>query len=134
MTQDSSPVPTKTDLRKFVLRCELFLLVWGLVWLHRHWQVFGYWVAGCLLILVPSLLFPSVYARPRHGLQKIAHALGTTATIGLLAVVYVAVMIPLGLIARRFGKQFITMRPDARLRTYWTPKNTDASSSRERQY
>ena len=135
MAKQNSPLPGKSELRKFVLRFGVFLLVWGLVWLHRHWKLYGYWTAGCLLLLIPSLLFPAPFARSRRWLQKISHAIGVAITIGILAVVYVAVMTPLGIAARWFGKQFLPMKPDARMATYWMPRRVaDTPQSRERQY
>jgi hypothetical protein len=80
-------------------------------------------VGGALLVLglaAPALLRP-VY-RVWMGL---AFVLGFVMTRVILTVVFVGLVVPIGLVLRLFGKDFLDERFDRSAPSYWRPKTYD---------
>ncbi len=125
-----------TDMRKFILKLELFLLIAGYVFLHLRGRAYGRWAIFCFCFLLLALAFPSPFQPLRKLLQKVSHWWGRAVTFFILAVVYFLVLFPLGLLARLFGKEFLALKSNPKDATYWIRREKPAGekSAGERQY
>ena len=128
--------PFFTDMRKFILKLDLFLLVAGYVFLHLRGRAYGRWAIFCFCFLLLALAFPSPLQPLRKFLHKVSGWWGRAVTFFILAVVYFLVLFPLGVMARLFRKEFLTLGPNPKDATYWVRREKPAGekSTGERQY
>jgi hypothetical protein len=108
--------------RKFGL---LFAAVFGAVgfvrwWLgHTWWE---YWLGGALLFLIVAFVAPSVLAP----LNRLWHLLGLllhkVVNPLVMAFLFVSCIVPMGLVMRVFGKDFLSLRLDRNARSYWVKR------------
>jgi hypothetical protein len=108
--------------RKFGL---LFAAVFGAVgfvrwWLGRTW--WEYWLGGALLFLIVAFVAPSVLAP----LNRLWHLLGLllhkVVNPLVMAFLFVSCIVPMGLVMRVFGKDFLSLRLDRNARSYWVKR------------
>ena len=125
-----------TDMRKFILKLDAFLLIAGYVFLHLRGKAYGCWVVFCFCFLLFAVVFPSLFQPLRKFLHKVSHWWGGVVTFFILAVVYFLVLVPLGLLARLFGKEFLALKSSPKEVTYWIRREKPAGekSAGERQY
>jgi hypothetical protein len=129
-----------TDLRKFILKLGLFLQMAGFVFLRKHPPVYRPWVAGGLVFLIMALAFPGMFRfflEPLQcALKKLSHWWGRVVTAFILAMVYFLAVVPLGLTAKLFRKEFLALRFQPHEASYWIPRKKGASgkSAHEHQY
>ena len=72
--------------------------------------------------LVLALTRPSLLAWPNWLWTRLGLLLGAIVAPILMAVVFIAVFTPMGLIARLFAKDFLRLRRDPAAATYWLPR------------
>ena len=132
-------VTTRT-LRLFTLRLGLFAVISGLIfwrreWWHGHWQPYFIWLGAWMVVVLPCLAFPEV-ARPlRAVLVQVGELIGRMLTWVALALTYFLVLTPLGLLARVFGKEFLSLRREPEAASFWTRRGRSADkASWERQF
>lgn len=128
---------TPRDLRKFgLLVGGVFLLLGG--WcLYRHKALWPYFLAPGALLFLFGALAPRGLKIPYLAWMGLALALGLIVTTVLLSVFYFVVMTPFGLIARAFGRDFLTRKFDPQAASYWITRKRPASQNRadyERQF
>ena len=129
----------KTDrgnLRKFGLLVGGVCAALGLLFWLRHKRHFPY-------LLVPGgvlVLFGGVYPRALKEVylawMTLALVLGFLISNVLLTLFFLAVMTPVGLVARLAGKDFLGRRIDRAAATYWVPREPRprTPADHERQY
>lgn len=124
------------EARMFALKLELFLLIAGFALLHLRGEAYRHWVFGCICFLAIALAFPSLLQPLRRVLQKVSKAWGKAVTFFILGVVYFLALVPLGLLARVFRKEFLSLRLDPKASTYWIQreKKDAEKTAGERQY
>ncbi len=122
------------DLRKFALRLEVFLQVFGFLFLrHRFGHHYGVWPVLWLAGLGPAWIFPQSLRSVRRFLQTLSRWVGTAVTTVILTLVYFLVLTPLGFAAKIFGKKFLDLKWDPDKPSYWA-RSDGSKSSPERQY
>ena len=130
--------PTTRQLRTFgALWFPLFCAVVALaVWRGTHtelpWIVAGS-VAGLSLLL--ALALPKALKPVFVGLMIVSFPIGWMVSHVLITLVYYAVITPLGLLVRLFGKDPMSRNIDSAASTYWVKLPEPAPKSRYfRQY
>ena len=129
-----------TDMRKFILKLGLFLQAAGFVFLRKHPPVYRPWAVGGLVFLIIALAFPGMFRfflEPLQGvLKKISKWWGGLVTVFILTMVYFLAVVPLGLAAKLFRKEFLALRLQPHKASYWIPRKKGISGkpTYERQY
>lgn len=123
-------------LRKFGLKLALFVTVWGALFFKGEWTHYGYWIAGWSLVLGTALVFPRMLRPVRRLVVPVGAWIGRGLAFVALAIIYFAVIAPLGIFARLVGKRFMPMGKDGKAATYWIARDQGPveKSSWERQY
>jgi len=77
-----------------------------------------YWLAGAGAWLAAALVCPKMLAPLYKAWMAFGHVLGWINARIILGVVFFVVVMPVGLVMRLFGKDFLAMRPN-RSGSYW---------------
>lgn len=102
----------------------LCLCAIGLVLFLKHKPAFKLWWFLGLLFLLSAQIFPIVLSPIYKLWMGLAFCLGWFNTRLVLIAVYYLVVTPIGLTARLFGKDFLNVKLDRSLKTYWQPRET----------
>ena len=119
----------KSDLRKFGITIGIILLIITgfLFWKEKEsFQIFlTFGVILCVLgVAIPVIL------KPIYWIWMIfATILGWVMTRVILGLLYFIIITPIGLIPRLFGKQFLDLRFDKSIDTYWNYRKIQLISS-----
>jgi len=125
------------DLRRFGWAVGGVLTVVGLVVWRRHPGV------GLALVAIGSLLLALGTAWPRAlkcvyvAWMALGLVLGHIVSTVLLVLIFYAVVTPLGLLARIWGKDFLDRKWDPQAPSYWIPRKPAQAQTRadyERQF
>ena len=107
------------ELRKFGLTVGgVFVLLGALFWL-RHKPSAPYLLAPGLLLLVLGAVWPQALKYVYLGWMTLAFLLGFVVSNVLLTLLFFLVITPIGLVARLFGKDFLSLKLDRTATTYW---------------
>ena len=121
---------SKQDLRKFGFTVGIVLgALGGLFWWRgREFYVYVLFAAGLLVFfgwVLPVLLKP---------IQKVwmtlAVILGWFMTRVILSLLFYLVFVPIGRIARVFGKEFLYLKLSSSKESYWIVKDTQQKTSK----
>ena len=129
----------KTDprtMRKFGLVVGGVLLALGLLFLLRHkahWPYFA-WPGAALMAFGAAL--PRALKQVYLAWMSVAVVLGFVMSKVILTLFFFLVMMPVGLFARLFGKDFLGLKLDRSARSYWIPreKKVKSAADYERQF
>jgi hypothetical protein len=119
----------KRDIRIVFL---IFSAIFG-VFVWRHYpSILSYAFMGVVLVILPLVAFAPTLLRPVFNLWlKIAHAIGWFNTQVLLAIVFILVFIPTGLIMRLFRKDPMKRKMLAE-GSYWEPYELEGLKDKNR--
>jgi len=124
------------DLRKFGLMVGGVLVLLGLLFLWRHHGRSPYflWPGGALMIL--GAILPRTLKWVYVGWMSVAFVLGFVMAHVILGLFFFLIITPVGLLARGFGQDFLSLKPDRAARSYWLPrgKKVRSPAEYERQY
>jgi hypothetical protein len=121
----------KGDLRKFGLTVGIALCLFGALfwWRGKDFYIYLVAIGGAFILLglaVPIILKP---------IQKVwmtfAILLGWVMTRVILSILFFVMVTPIGMIAKLFGKDFLSLKFDKEAETYWLPKDIDKSGTRD---
>lgn len=129
-TDDTTPLPSN---RKFgVVFAAMFVLLgsirWGISGSPESWP----WVVSGLFLLA-ALAAPATLTPLNRLWAKLGLLLHHIVTPVVLGIMFFAVIVPVGLLMRLFGKRPIPIRFDSDRGTYWisrTPPGPDPESMR----
>lgn len=99
----------------------LFTFVFTLVAFWPLWPLTTpnlYWLAGAGVWLAAALIYPKGLAPLYKAWMAFGHVLGWINARIILGIVFFAVVMPIGLVMRLFGKDFLGMRPNL-TGSYW---------------
>jgi polyferredoxin len=118
---------TPRDLRKFgLLVGGVFLLLGG--WcVYRHKGIWPYLLTPGALLFLFGAIAPAALRIPYLAWMGLALALGLIVTTVLLTVFYFVVITPFGLIARLFGRDFLSRKFDPQAASYWIARKGPSS-------
>jgi hypothetical protein len=102
----------------------LFTAVFVLLAFWPLWPLHApklYWLAGAAAWLLAALVYPKGLAPLYKVWMAFGHALGWVNSRIILGIVFFVVVMPMGLVMRLFGKDFLSMRPN-RSGSYWVQR------------
>jgi len=115
---------TRKSLRKFGLVIGMVFVLLGLLFVWKEILVdfnFGFVVFGLLLILT-GLIAPSNLKTIYKIWMGFAFALGWIVSRFILLILFIFVLTPIGLLAKLFGKKFMTLHFNKDAESYWIIK------------
>ena len=118
------PIEASTD-RSFglVFAAVFALLAAYLIWHDRAW----WWIplSASMAFLSLALFQPSLLAPLNWVWTKLGLLLGAVVAPIVMAVIFFGVIMPIGLVTRMVGKDFLRLRRDPSASTYWLPRLGD---------
>lgn len=105
----------------------LFTFVFALVAFWPLWPVpvpNFYWLTGAGIWLVAALIYPRALAPLYKAWMALGHVLGWINARIILGFVFFFVVMPIGLVMRLFGKDFLRMRRN-RSGSYWIVRDRE---------
>ena len=117
--QGSSGVQQMASGRSFgLLLTAVFLVVAGLVyWSEGRGSV--YWGALAAVFFLISLMMPRVLAPLKRLWFKVGHLLHVVVSPLVLGAAYLLAFIPVGILARLFGKDLLSLKRHPAAKSYW---------------
>ena len=127
---------TGRDLRKFGLTVGgVFILLGGLMlWRHKaHWPCF-FWPGATLMFF--GAMLPRVLKWIYVTWMSVALVLGFIMAHVILTLFFFLVVMPIGLVARVAGKDFLSLKLDSSAKSYWICRGQEAKTAAdyERQF
>ena len=113
-------------LRKFGLVVGSVFLLLGLWFLLRHKPVWPYLLSPGALLILLGLLAPRLLRQVYLAWMAMAFVLGLVVSTVLLTLFFFLVITPVSLVARLFGKDFLSLRIDRTAASYWLPREHGA--------
>jgi hypothetical protein len=114
---------TKKDLRKFGLTVGIVLGVIGtLLFYFEKPSAIYFTIIGGLLILL-GILFTQLLKPFNKLWMSLAIILGFIMTRVILTTLFYLVIIPIGFLAKIFGKKFMDLKYDRSAKTYWEKRS-----------
>ncbi len=119
------------DLRKFGLMVGGVFAGLGLLFLWRHKAIYPYLLwPGAGLVLFGALL-PRALKWVYIIWMGVAFVLGFVMAHVILTLLFFLMITPIGLIARAFGKDFLSLKLDPKAATYWIKRERKPRSAAE---
>jgi hypothetical protein len=119
------------ELRKFGWLVGGVLAVLGILMWLRHKTYFPYLLAPGVVLVVSGFLFPKVLKYVYIAWMSAAIVLGFVVSNVILTVFFVLVITPIGLIARLWRKDFLALKIDREIPTYWIGRERTAKRPAE---
>jgi hypothetical protein len=129
--------PTRRQLAVFGASWVVFVSAVGMLVAFRAESLTGACVLWAVAGAVPlaGLVVPGFLRGVYVAMAYAAFPVGWVVSIVVLAIVYFAVITPVGVLMRLLGRDPMTRRFDARAETYWVPHRTrDEPESYFRQF
>ena len=129
----------KTDtatLRKFGLVVGGVFVGLGLLFLLRHPTRTPYFVWPGGLLMIAGATIPRALKWIYIGWMSIAFVLGFVMAHVILTLFFFLIITPIGLVARLFGQDFLSLKLNRAAKSYWIPREKKAKSPQdyERQF
>ena len=119
------------ELRKFGLTVGGVFVLLGLLFLWRHKPHYPYFLwPGVTLVLIGAVL-PRGLKWLYIAWMSVAFVLGFVMAHVILTLLFFAMIAPIGLIARLFGKDFLGLKLDRGVGTYWISRERKPRSPAE---
>ena len=124
------------DLRKFGLTVGGVFALLGVLFLWRHkahWPYFLWPGAG---LIAAGFIFPRALKWVYIAWMSIAFVLGFVMAHVILTLFFFLIITPVGLVARLFGQDFLSLKLDRTAKSYWIPreKKVKQPADYERQF
>ena len=129
----------KTDrrtLRKFGLMVGGVFVALGLLFLLRHKAHWPYFVWPGAALMAFGAVLPRALKPVYLAWMSVAVVLGFVMSKVILTLFFFLIMMPMGLLARLFGKDFLSLKLDRAAKSYWLPceKKVKSAAEYERQF
>jgi Saxitoxin biosynthesis operon protein SxtJ len=122
---------TKRDLRKFGLTVGGVFAVLGLLFLWRHKAHYPYFLWPGVMLISLGLALPQTLKWIYVAWMSIAFVLGFIMAHVILTLLFFLVITPIGLVARLFGQDFLSLRLNHSISSYWIPRERKLRSPAE---
>ena len=125
------------ELRKFGLLVGGVLLALGILFWARGKRHFPWFLAPGVALFLLGALAPRSLKQVYLAWMSMAIVLGFIVSTLILTVFFYGVITPVGLLARLFGRDFLSLKLDRRAKTYWVARRHDSVPSKadyERQF
>ena len=119
------------DLRKFGLMVGGVFLALALFFLWRHPNRTPYfaWPGGLLMLL--GAVLPRALRWVYIAWMSLAFVLGFVMAHVILTLFFFLIITPIGLLARLFGQDFLSLKLDPSAKSYWIPREKTGKSPAE---
>ena len=124
----------KTDprtLRKFGLMVGGVFVALGLLFLLRHKAYWPYFVWPGVALIAFGAVLPRALKPVYLAWMSVAVVLGFVMSKVILTLFFFLIMMPMGLLARLFGKDFLSLKLDRAAKSYWLPREKKVKSAAE---
>jgi len=124
------------ELRKFGLLVGGVVSVLGTLYLLRHQPIYRWFLIPGIVLMAFGVVFPRTLKYIYLGWMSLAIMMGFVVSNALLALFFFLVITPVGLLARLFRKDFLSLNLDRAAKSYWIPrgKKTRSEADYERQF
>ena len=119
---------SRKDLRKFGISVGLVLLIISTMLFYFDKPFFIYLFAAGTFLFITGLLFPSALKPLNKIWMILAIVLGYFMSRVILVILYYLVLTPIGLLAKIFGKKFLTLKFKENKNSYWERRNGNIKS------
>jgi len=116
---DKSKFNVKSEWRKFGIALGIILAIIATILLIKGKSTYLYFYGGGLFTILAALVAPIVVKPVFILFLYIGHGLGFVMTRLILGILFYLVITPIGLIARVFGKQFLSVGFSRGESGYW---------------
>lgn len=115
---------TKKDFRNFGITVGFIILIIGGFLFWKNKTSYLYFIMVSIILLGSGLAVP-IILKPIYLVWMVFSAvLGWIMTSVILSILFYLIFTPIGLISRLFGKQFIELKWDKSLGSYWNYRDT----------
>ena len=118
-------------LRKFGLMVGGAFVALGLLFLLRHKAHWPYFVWPAAALMAFGAILPRTLKHVYLVWMSVAVVLGSVMSLVILTLFFFLVMMPIGLFARLFGKDFLSLKLDRAAKSYWIPREKKVKSVAE---
>src|SRR5882762_1073435 len=112
------------DLRKFGLMVGGVFVGIGFLFLLRHKPSYPFFIWPGVVLVAFGALAPRALKFPYIGWMTVAFAIGFVTARVLLTVCFFLLVTPIALIARLFGRDFLSRKWNRQATTYWIQCDT----------
>ena len=124
------------DLRKFgIIVGTVLLIIAGLLF-WKEKESFQLFLTIGIVLSVAGIAIPFILKPIYRVWMVLATILGWFMTHVILSLLFYAVLTPIGLIGRLFGKQFLDLKMDGSKQSYWNVRKVEAfdTQNHEKQF
>ena len=121
---------SKQDLRKFGFTVGIVLVLLGGVFWWRGREFYVYVLAAGGLLLFFGWAWPIVLKPIQKVWMTLAVVLGWFMTRVILSLLFYLVFVPIGGIARLFGKNFLDLKLNSSTESYWIVKDAQQEKTK----
>lgn len=122
---DRTKFHDKREWRKFGIGLGIILSIIATIQLLIGRELFPYFYGAGVIILL-SAAFAPIFIKPLFIIfSYIGFSIGYIMTKVLLIIFYIAIITPVGVISRIFGKQFLNIIFKNNVDSYWIDKETE---------
>jgi len=129
---DRSKFNEKREWRKFGIALGIILAIIATILLIKDKSTYLYFYGGGLFAVLAALVMPIIVKPVFILFLYIGHGLGFVMTRLILGILFYLVITPIGVIARLFGKQFLSVRFSRGGTGYWI--ETDGMDDEKERY
>lgn len=124
------------DLRKFGLVVGGVFAALGLLFLLRHKPIFPYFLWPGVALMALGLIWARSLKYIYIAWMSVAFVLGFVMAHVILTLFFFLVITPIGLLARIFGKDFLSLKLNPQAPSYWIvrERKTRTAAEYERQF
>jgi fatty acid desaturase len=119
------------DLRKFGLLVGGVFTFFGTLYLLRHKPIYSWFLIPGFVLMAVGALFPRGLKHVYMVWMSLAIVMGFVVSNVLLILLFFLVITPIGLLARLFKKDFLSLKLDRAAKSYWIPRGPKARSQAE---
>lgn len=127
---------SKGSLRRFAFFVgTIFLIISFWIWLQGYVQFLCYFIGSLgILLIITGIFFPSALKNVYIVWMGIAFANGWFISRILLILIFYFVMLPIGLVARLLGKEFLDIEMKKERESYWIKRDMGKKTDYEKMY
>ena len=125
------------ELRKFGLLVGSVFVALGVVFLLRHKTHYPWFLFPGIVLVVAGALIPEALRHVYIGWMSLAIVIGFVVSNVILTLFFFVVITPIAMVARLAGKDFLRLKLDRIVASYWIPRKPSVAKTKadyERQF
>jgi len=121
---------TAAQLKEFGFTLALILLLITLAFIAKDNRAAPYTFSLAAILILAAITAPISLRKIEIFWTALGIKIGAVMTYVVLTILFVVVITPLAVVLRLFGKQFLELRLDKNIDSYWIPVDNSNKSSR----